>query len=125
MSITKILRLHDDTELIATVDEAETGFYLYEPMEFAMDGNGGSANLMMQFYLPVRLIKKNEIFLAHEEIKFILDPTDDFSEFYINTVEKVKALFELRDSMDDLEETIEDIVIRNFKDLDTSNMTKQ
>ena len=77
------------------------------------------------WYLPVRLIKKNEIFLAHEEIKFILDPTDDFSEFYINTVEKVKALFELRDSMDDLEETIEDIVIRNFKDLDTSNMTKQ
>lgn len=84
MNNTRIVRLQNGCDIIASVDEIVEGQYmLNSPMEFEIQHNrAGTAHIVMQNFLPENLVKKNEVMLDKKDIVFITVPSDDFTEYY-------------------------------------------
>jgi len=65
----------------------------------------------MRHWLPVQLLKKNHIQLNVHDVLCVLEPDEEFSEYYVNTVEKIKRLLEAKNSVNNMsEEEIQQIV---------------
>ena len=98
---TKIIKLKNGIDLIANVSVTDTFdcYILEEPMEFGIESRG---DLIMNHYLPVQLIKKNQIEIPATNIMSFLDPDDKFAEYYINTVEKIKQLLQAKNLVESM-----------------------
>ena len=121
----KIVRLQNGEDIIGNVtDIYDTGKYIVEePMSVSINYRGKEAGLEMHHWLPVQLINRNEITLENKDVLCILEPNDEFCEYYMNTVEKIKELLnakKLVDSMSD--EEVEDIMDA-FEELDLGGTT--
>ena len=58
----RIVKLQNGEDLVGTLTTNEYGNYkLEEPMSFEIDFRNNSSGLIMRHWLPVQLIKKNEI----------------------------------------------------------------
>jgi len=120
----KIVKLQNGEDLVGTLTTNEYGNYrLEEPMSFSIDFRSNSAGLIMRHWLPVQLIKKNEIELTHKDVMAILEPADDFCEYYWNTVEKIKTLLEAKNAIDDLGDDEIQEMINEFEELTNNGDT--
>jgi len=95
----KIVRLQDGLDLICGCNKQHDSYELTSPMMFQLKGT----NLLMQHWLPISLIKDNKTIIREDDILCVAQPSDDFIEYYQNTVEKVTELIKARDAMDDME----------------------
>ena len=95
----KIVRLQDGLDLICGCNKQDDSYELTSPMMFQLKGT----NLLMQHWLPISLIKDNKTIIREDDILCVAQPSDDFIEYYQNTVEKVTELIKARDAMDDME----------------------
>jgi len=118
---TQIIKLQNGTDLIANVTINNDYYTLEEPMEFGIDFRGREGGLIMKHYLPVQLLKKNSMEIHTKDILSIMEPEDEFCEYYINTVEKIKALLKAKNLVNELEdlsdEELQDIM-NQFEDMD-------
>jgi hypothetical protein len=65
----------------------------------------------MNHWLPVQLLKKNSIQLKTQDVLSVLEPDDEFCEYYLTTVEKIKELLKAKKLVDSMEdEEINDIM---------------
>lgn len=89
---TRIVRLQDGSEIIANVTEIMEGQYVLEtPMEFDIQhSRSGVMHIILQHFLPHKLVEKNEVMLDKKDIVFITMPSPDFSEYYLTQVESIK-----------------------------------
>lgn len=89
---TRIVRLQDGSELIANVTEITEGQYIFEdPMEFELQySRTGVMHIVLQHFLPHRLVEKNEVMLDKKDIIFITVPSSDFKEYYNTQVTNLK-----------------------------------
>jgi hypothetical protein len=72
---------------------------------------GQESGLVMSHWLPVQLIKKNEIKINSRDVLTVIEPNDEFAEYYTNTVEKIKMLLKAKNDADEMtDEEIEDIM---------------
>lgn len=101
----QIIKLQNGENLIANVSLNDGDFLLKEPMEFDVDVAGQSGTLVMRHWLPVQLLKKNEIILKSKDVLSVLDPDEEFSEYYLNTVERIKNLVDAKDSVKKMNES--------------------
>jgi hypothetical protein len=107
----KIVRLQNGEDIIGNLTEADIDkFLVEEPMSVGIDYRGKEAGLMMHHWLPVQLIKKNEITLENKDVLCILEPNDDFCEYYLNTVEKIKGLLTAKNALDNMEEEPDELM---------------
>ena len=118
----KIVRLQNGEDLIGDITfRADGSFDIYEPMVVEIDFRGKYAGLVMHHWLPLQLVKKNEITLFPKDIIFITEPTDDFSEYYVNTVEKLQEILaakdELKSMLTDMDDSDSDDLIEQFDKL--------
>ena len=99
----KIVRLQNGDDIIGMVD-TEYGIRISEPMMVNINfrNNEPQGVLQLSHWLPVQLIKKNEAMLQPESVLTMLDPEDEFKEYYINAVQKVKELMEAKNNLDQL-----------------------
>jgi hypothetical protein len=58
---------------------------IIEPMMFEVR----NMNLVMQQWLPIAMIKENRASVKWEDILCVMEPSDDFKEYFHTTVEKV------------------------------------
>lgn len=116
---TQIIKLQNGEDLIANVVMTSNEHYtLDEPMEFAIDTkNTQSAGLIMRHWLPVQLLKKNSIELHTKDILAILEPEEEFCEYYINTVSKIKELLKAKEIIDEMDDEELGIMIEEFEEL--------
>ena len=116
---TQIIKLQNGTDLIANVamNSAEE-YVLEEPMEFNIDfRDRGESGLVMRHWLPVQLLKKNSIEIQSKDILSFLDPDEEFCEYYIHTVGKIKELIKAKKLAAEMtDDEIQDM-IDNFEDL--------
>jgi hypothetical protein len=100
----KIVRLKNGEDIIGNFHEnIYKEFEITEPMVVSVVQNG---NLVMSHWLPVQLIKKNEVKLNPCDVLTVFEPNEEFTEYYTNTVQKIKDLLkakELADKMTDEE----------------------
>ena len=80
-------------------------------MSFEIDYRGNHSGLVMRHWLPVQLLKKNYIQLKTQDVLCILEPDEEFSEYYLHTVEKIKRLLKVKASVNEMSnEEIQEIV---------------
>jgi hypothetical protein len=107
----KIVRLQNGEDIMGCFTANNENFDVSEPMAVHVEHNGKEAGLMMRHWLPVQLIKKNEITLEHKDILCVLEPSEEFCEYYLNTVEKIKALLKAKTLVDNMNnEEVNDIM---------------
>jgi hypothetical protein len=112
MNTIKIVRLKNGEDIIGDVTANGVQYYdIDEPMAFQVDYRGDHSGLVMRHWLPVQLLKKNHIQLKVHDVLCVLEPDDEFSEYYLNTVEKIKRLLEAKNSVNEMsDEEIQQIV---------------
>jgi hypothetical protein len=87
----KIVRFKDGLDVICFFDSLNNEFVdVKEPMMFELR----NANLVMQQWLPIAMIKENRATVKREDILCVMEPSDDFKEYFHTTVEKVNATLE-------------------------------
>jgi hypothetical protein len=106
MNNIKLIRLQNGDDIIASYEIKEDGITVSEPMLVDMHLQGNHMGLVLQHWLPIQIIKKNETTIKSSDILCLIEANEDLIEYYVNTVEKIKGLFAARDSLD--EQEIED-----------------
>jgi hypothetical protein len=108
----KIIKLQNGEDIVGTVTANGVQYYdIEEPMLFEIDYRGNHSGLVMRHWLPVQLLKKNYIQLKTQDVLCILEPDEEFSEYYLHTVEKIKRLLKAKDSVNEMSnEEIQEIV---------------
>jgi hypothetical protein len=115
---TQIIKLQNGTDLIANValNSAEE-YVLEEPMEFNIDIRGRDSGLIMRHWLPVQLLKKNSISIKTKDVLSVMEPEDEFCEYYLNTVYKIKELLKAKSLVDDMDDDEIQDILDDFEDL--------
>jgi CBS domain-containing protein len=112
MNTIKIVRLKNGEDIIGKFAENLDGdMNIYCPMAVNVVPNGREQGLVMSHWLPVQLIKKNEITLHPRDVLTVFEPNAEFEEYYVNTVKKIEDLLKAKEITDALtDEEVEDIM---------------
>lgn len=113
-----MVRLQNGEDIIGTISSNTSGVYnVTHPMSVEITSRNGMPILGMTHWLPVQLVKTNEVTLTDKDILCMIEPSEDFIEYYNNTVEKISDLLKakkiIKDQMEDpdtFEEDIEEII---------------
>jgi hypothetical protein len=85
----KILRLTDGLDVICSVVfEKDNKLIVENPMLFELRG----PNLVLQYWLPMAVLKSDSVEISMDSIMCFMDPSDDFSEYYDSTMIRMKNL---------------------------------
>lgn len=128
MTNVKIVRLQNGTDVIANVEEILEGQYLVtDPMIFDVTNRGSVSHIMLRFFLPIQLVQKNEIVLSSKDILFITSPSDDFIEYYENSVDNLKKMdaeseFE-NEVQSELQDKIKSLIVQAFNEMEPEEGT--
>jgi len=116
---TQIIKLKNGEDLIANVTANGLDNYtLEEPMEFMLDDSRGrEVGLVMRHWLPVQLLKRNSIEIKAQDVLSMMEPADDFCEYYVNTVSKIKELLKAKNLIDDMDDDEMQQMINDFEEL--------
>jgi hypothetical protein len=116
MFSTQIVKLQNGDDLIANVHISLTGnsFVLEEPMRFFVDVRNGNA-LVMQHYLPVQLVKSNKVCIKDADILAMVDPDEEFIEYYNHTIDKIKRLMQAKADIAEMSEEEINHIINDFE----------
>jgi hypothetical protein len=128
MNNVKIVRLQNGDDIISTTEEIIEGQYLLtDPMLFDVTNRGPTSHIMLSFFLPAQLVKKNEVILSSKDILFITSPSDDFIEYYENSVDSLKKMEtenEFQEEMQgELTDKIRSLLVQAFENLDPDEKT--
>jgi len=111
MNTIKIVRLKNGEDIIGNLNMVNDEYEITEPMSVNVVMKGQESGLVMSHWLPVQLIKKNEIKINTRDVLTVIEPNDEFAEYYTNTVEKIKMLLKAKNAADEMtDEEIEDIM---------------
>ena len=111
MNTIKIVRLKNGEDIIGNLNLINDEYEIMEPMSVNVVMKGQESGLVMSHWLPVQLIKKNEIKINSRDVLTVIEPNDEFAEYYTNTVEKIKQLLKAKNLADEMtDEEIEDIM---------------
>lgn len=114
----KMVRLQNGEDIIGTISSNTSGVYnVSHPMVVEITSRNGMPILGMTHWLPVQLVKTNEVTLTDKDILCMIEPSEDFIEYYNNTVEKISELLKAKkiikeklEEPDSFEEDIEEIM---------------
>jgi len=120
----KIVRLQNGEDIIGYVSSKEEGRYdITEPMSVGVHFSNNEAGLVMRHWLPIQLIKKNEIVLTEKDILCMLEPADEFCEYYTNTVKKVRDLLKAKNLVDSLDDEEMQNIMEAFDEIENDGKT--
>lgn len=119
----KIIRLLNGQDIIGKLytDKENLLYIIDEPMGFSTKEFRGCMNLQMWHYLPVQLIKKNEVVLHSRNVLTIIEPDDEFVEYYSNTVEKINNLLKAREITENLSEEESNEIMQALDEIQSEN----
>ena len=120
---TQIIKLQNGEDLIANVTLNGMDYILDEPMSFGLDLRGHSSSLVMRHYLPVQLVKKNQMQINMNDVLTVIEPEEEFCEYYINTVIRLRELLRAKSLVDDMTEEEMQDMINDFEDMDPDGVT--
>jgi len=119
----KILRLKSESDIICTVEEIRNGEYVItDPMNFELQTRGGVMHIIMDFYLPIQVMERNNVVIKESDVLFQATPSQDFMEYYMNSVESIKKMKpegEFEESVNqELNARIKEMVVEAFMEMD-------
>jgi len=114
----QIVRFKDGLDVICDVDYKELSgkVELFNPMIFELR----SANLVMQQWLPLAVIKGNSVTINNREILSVMDPYDDCAEYYTETVRKLHEAIRKEKKSSSTEDGDVEELMRSLIEMETS-----
>jgi hypothetical protein len=107
MDEVKIVRFKDGLDVICYFENQNNEVVdVKEPMMFEVR----NMNLVMQQWLPIAMIKENRASVKWEDILCVMEPSDDFKEYFHTTVEKVNAAVNKKNLSNDEKEYMMDVL---------------
>lgn len=97
-------------------------YEILEPMMVDIEHGSKQSGLMMSHWLPVQLIQDNKIKIHESEILGWMQPSEEFTEYYINSVLKIKELMLAKKKINEIEEEEYDEVMEAFEELSNGNI---
>lgn len=120
----RIVRLNNGEDIVGNIIPNEIGGYtVQEPMTVNIDYRGREAGLVMHHWLPVQLVKKNEIDLTEKDIIGMVEPAEEFCEYYLNTVERIKELLSAKNLVDSLDDEEVNNIMDAFEEMEHHGIT--
>lgn len=112
----KILRLVTGEDIICKYLKLEKQlYYVMDPMTLVIRYKSGESTILMQHWLPVEVLEKNEVTLQDRDILTFIEPNEHMREYYASLSEKLREetsrLKELKSSIET--ETME--ILNSFK----------
>lgn len=104
MNNIKIVRLKNGEDIVGQINNVDDSYDVIEPMTVDVEYRGKEPGLVMRHWLPVQLVKHNEINIKQSDVLCVLEPSDDFVEYYVHTVEKIHDLLKARNLVDELDD---------------------
>jgi len=104
MNNIKILRLQSGEDIIGLVDISDENYKVTEPMTVGIEPRGKYNGLVMHQWIPVQLVKNKTIVISKCDVMFAMEPTDEFSEYYNATVEKINKVLAIQKQIDNQDE---------------------
>jgi uncharacterized protein YfaA (DUF2138 family) len=102
-------------------------FLLSDPMVFDVDNRGAATQIVLGYYLPVQLVQHNEVVLNSKDILYFTTPTEDFAEYYENSVDKLKRMEaegELENEVQgNLQDRIKSLIVQAFESMEPEERT--
>jgi hypothetical protein len=88
-----IVRFKDGTDVICVMEELDSfQIKITNPMMFEVR----NSNLLLQHWLPVDIMKGDAVAINTEDVLCVFEPTDEFTEYYLNTVVKMAEILRNR-----------------------------
>jgi len=100
----KIVRLKNGEDIVGQITNVDDAYDVIEPMTVDVEYRGKEPGLVMRHWLPIQLVKYNEITIKQTDVLCVLEPSEDFAEYYMNTIEKVHNLIKARNLVDELDD---------------------
>lgn len=105
----QVIKLYNGDEIIGFTEDFGDKILIKDAFQFFLKTDkNGLHNIAMDYWLPVPLVKDNEATLSRKEIIAIMEPSDDFKEYYENALDSVQKTKEVKDKMDLMEDNSED-----------------
>ena len=110
-----MIRLSSGEDIIGDVVTFSDDYEIQEPMSVSIEYRGNQSGLVMNHWLPVQLINKNQTLIKKEDVLTTFVPNPEFAEYYANTVEKLERLMKVKEEVDamsdeEISEIMEDMV---------------
>lgn len=115
----KIVRFKDGLDVVCHFNytsEDETMMELETPMMFEVR----NTNLVMQHWLPLSLMKANTVKIKTEEVLCLIEPSDEFAEYYHDTVTKMNKFVGKKQTEDETHQLME--ALSELEHLDESDI---
>lgn len=105
----QVIKLYNGDEIIGFIEQFKEEITIKDALQFFLKvDKSGSHSIAMDYWLPVPLIKDNKTTIGKDNIIAIMDPSDDFKEYYENALDSVQKNKEVKDKMDLIEDKSED-----------------
>jgi len=118
MNNVKIVRLKNGEDIVGQLTANGISAYdVTEPMTVGLEFQGKELGLVMRHWLPIQLIKKNEISLEKQDILCLIEPADDFCEYYVNTIKKIQDLMKAKKMVQNMSDEEINDALQQFEDL--------
>lgn len=106
----KILRLVTGEDIICNYYKISKDSYVVaDPMMLIVKFKGKDSTVIMEHWLPVEVIKNNEVLINPRDVVTMFDPKDSLAEYYTNLVDKLHRTIEKRKQLEnmDLDEMVD------------------
>ena len=119
----KIVRLKNGEDIVGQLINVDDSYDVIEPMTVDVEYRGKEPGLVMRHWLPIQLVKHNEINIKQSDVLCVLEPSDDFAEYYVNTVEKIHDLLKARNLVDELDDDEVNDIMDALEELEQAGNT--
>lgn len=96
----KIVRLNTGEDVVAIVHQETEGVNLVEPMVIEFHSRGQQTSMVMSHWLPIQLTDDNQVFVNSTCVVCIMEPNEEFLEYYIKSLKKLKQLKNVENSVE-------------------------
>ena len=82
-----------------------------------MDFRGMESGLIMRQWLPIQLIKQNQMQVHTKDILTMAEPNAEFVDYYVYTVEKIKSVLSAKELAKEMSDEELQLAINDFQDI--------
>lgn len=108
----KLIRLNTGEDIIGSClfDDDNNNLLIDSPMKVIVSRvtEIGKTMLIMMPWLPLELVEENLASISYDDVITMVNPKENFIEYYFNTVEHYEAVVEKRNLEDAFENELED-----------------
>lgn len=105
----QVIKLYNGDEIIGFTEDFEDKVVIRDVFQFFLKTDRtGSHTIAMDYWLPVPLVQDTQATLLKDKIIAIMEPSDDFREYYENALSSVQKTKDLKDKLNVMEDGPED-----------------